>query len=66
MTLFTLHVAMQGHKPGDVVDVDPRERENVQPLIDAGYLVPVYPEAEDYPVPKRRRARAAPAPDAGE
>lgn len=58
MTLFTMQIAMQTFRPGDVVDVDPNEREQVQPLIDAGYLVPLYPEHEDYPLPKRRRARA--------
>lgn len=65
MTLFTFHVAMHSHKPGDVVDVVPQDRAAVQPLIDAGYLVPLYPEREDFPVPKRRRARAAPPSDAG-
>lgn len=61
MTLFRFHVAMHGHRPGDVVDVHPRDRELVQPLIDAGFIVPLYPEREDFPVPKRRRAKGTTA-----
>jgi len=63
VTLFTFHAALHGHRRGDVVDVLPEDREAVQPLVDAGLIVPLYPEREDFPVPKRRRRSAA---DAGE
>lgn len=55
MTLFRFHVHMHDHSPDDIVDVDPHDRDSIQPLVQAGYLLPVYPEREPFPVPARRR-----------
>lgn len=58
MGLYQFTVHMHGHSPGDWVEVTDRDLPNVQPLVDAGYLLPQVP---DYPpVPKRHR-RTEPA-----
>lgn len=50
---FTIH--LHGHAPGDWVEVHDDNVPFVQPLIDAGYLLPLVPA--DPPVPKRHRKR---------
>ena len=55
MTLFRFTVNLHKRAAGSVSDVAPSDRESVQPLIDAGYLVPLYPEPRVVVVPKRHR-----------
>lgn len=53
--LFEFTIRMHGHAVGDVVEVAAEDRDAIEPLVQAGYLVPLVPEVRDVPVPKRRR-----------
>lgn len=53
MALFRFTIHLHGHQPGDWVEVADDHRPYVQPLVDAGYLLPLVPDSP--PVPKRHR-----------
>lgn len=55
--LFEFTVRMHGHAVGSIVTVAAEDRDGIEPLVQAGYLLPLVPEARPVPVP-HRRARA--------
>lgn len=56
MALYQFTIHLHGHAPGDWVEVSDRDRPYVQPIIDAGFLLPQVPDKP--PVPKRHRKSA--------
>jgi hypothetical protein len=57
MSLFYFTVHLHGHAPGDVVEVADADRRGIDELVWAGYLLPIYPEVEELPVPSRHRVK---------